>query len=228
MFSVMKKKIIVLLIFCVYPLAFARWPFDIFEHKKPFSVIIEAGGDAAHPGRTIGTHFENAINFTIAQHLKESLDGLRMRARIFINRTPTEIIAPLQNAQFSNKLSTDLYISINCYPHTKSNPQITLYQFSYNDPIVLKKDGIGFHTADKIYLINQPQTCHWASELKKIFSEQSQIEIAGVYAMPYKPLIGIEASALGMEIGLSSDTQLPLIIETIKTALEQFLKRKIA
>lgn len=228
MLNTMKKKCLILLIFSFFQIAHARWPFNIFENKKPFTLILEAGGDALHQGRTIGTHFENAINFTVAKYIKESLDARHMHARIFINRMPTEVIAPLQNAQFANKLNTDLYISINCYQHTKDKPHITLYQFSYNDPIVLKKDSIGFHTVDKVYLFNQPQTMHWATEFKKMLTEQNQIEISGVHVLPYRPLIGIEASAIGIEIGISSDTQLPLIIETISTALEQFIKRKIA
>ena len=88
----------------IHAVAHARWPFDIFETKKPFTVILEASGDALHTGALLANHFENAISFTVAQNIKQILDATHPHARIFINRTPTEVIAPLHNAQFANKL----------------------------------------------------------------------------------------------------------------------------
>ncbi|CAN5192380.1 hypothetical protein BH09DEP1_BH09DEP1_0770 [soil metagenome] len=219
------KKIILFIFILGVQQAQARWPFDLFEHKKPFTLILEASGDALHAGRTIGNHFENSISFTICHQIKEIIDAQHLRMRLFINRTPTEVIMPLQNAQFSNKLNTDLYLSINCYQHTQSKPRITLYHYSYNDSFVLKKGCLGFYTADQVYLLNEPQTNSWASELKKILYEQDQIEIQGTYKLPFKPLAGIEASAIGIEIGISSDHELPLIITSVSQALELFLRR---
>ena len=48
------------------------------------------------------------------------------------------------------------------------------------------------------------KTNSWAAEIKKNNRRTSQIEVQGVYKLPFKPLMGIEASAIGIEIGLSS------------------------
>lgn len=219
----MKNQIWLVIILVFSQASQAAWPFTIFQNKKPFTIIIEASGDAYNPGRTICNNFENAISFTIAQRVKEVVDSHFLHTKIFINRTPTEIITPFQNAQFANKLNTDLYISIHCYLHAQNRPQITLYQYSYKDPVILKKGNLGFYTFDQIYLLNETQTNNWAQELKKMLSEQHQIDIDGVHKLPFKPLMGIEASAVGIEIGINADTQLDQIIQIISNILQQFI-----
>jgi N-acetylmuramoyl-L-alanine amidase len=224
----MKIQIWLVIILGLYPISQAAWPFNLFSNKKPFTLVIEASGDAFNSGRTICNNFENAISFTIAQHIKEMINVHPLHAKIFINRTPTEIIAVLQNAQFANKLNTDLYISIHCYQHAQNRPQITLYQYSYKEPVILKKGSLGFYTFDQIYLLNETQTNTWAQELKKILSEQNHLDIYGTYKLPFKPLMGIDASTIGIEVGICSEQDLPLIITVLSNALEQFIKRNNA
>lgn len=224
----MKKNIGFLLLFTLFLELNARWPFNLFGAKKPFSIVLEASGDAINPGRTIFNNFENSICFTLAQQIKQILDANYIPARIYLNRTPTEIITPLQNAQFSNKLAADLYISIHCYQCNHPQARIHLYQFSYHDPIIIKKNSLGFYRADQIYLLNETQTTQWIHEFKKIISEQSEIEIHGVYALPFKPLLGIEASAFGIEIGIPHNANMNQIAYIISSALEEFIRRKNA
>lgn len=221
----MKIQIWLVIILGLYPISQAAWPFNFFQNKKSFTIVIEASGDAFSYGRTICNNFENTISFTIAQQIKEIINAHPLDAKMFINRTPTEIIAPFQNAQFANKLNTDLYIGIHCYQHAQNRPQITLYQCSYKEPVILKKGNLGFYTFDQIYLLNEPQTNNWAQELKKILSEQNHIDILGAYKLPFKPLMGIEASAIALEVGICSEQELPLIITILSNALEQFIKR---
>ena len=59
--------------------------------------------------------------------------------KIIINRSANESIAPLQNANFANKLDIDLYISIHAFAETEIKPRIFLYQFSYHDDIIAKR-----------------------------------------------------------------------------------------
>lgn len=212
-----------LILFLIPSLGHARWPFDIFEQKKPFMLILEATGDAVTPGRTIFNNFENAVSFSLAHQIKQLLDASYLRAKIVLNRIPTEIIAPFQNAQFANKLNADLYISIHCYQQNNAQPTITFYQYSYREPTVIKKESLGFHAYDHIYLYNEPQTNQWTQELKKIVVEQNQMEVRGVYKLPFKPLLGIQASAIGLEIGINQDTQLDQIVHLIGNALQQFI-----
>lgn len=214
-----------LFILLIHSATFARWPFNLFEAKKPFMLILEASGDAATPGRTIFNNFENAVCFTIAQHIKQILDQFDGRAKICINRTPTELLAPLQNAQFANKLQADLYISIHCYQQTRAEPTISIYQYSYHEPLIIKKGSLGFYSYDQIYALNEHQTDGWAHEIKKSLAQQNHVGIQGVYKIPFKPLMGIEASAIGIEIGLNTDTNLTRIAYIISEALNPLMRR---
>lgn len=201
----------------------ARWPFDIFEPQRPFVLILEATGDAVTPGRTIFNNFENSVSYTLARQIKEQLDALYFRTKIMLNRTPTEILAPFQNAQFANKLNADLYLSIHCYQQNHGQPTITLYQYSYREPSVVKKDSLGFYAYDQIYLCNESQTNNWAQELKKLLTEQNLIDARGPYKLPFKPLMGINASALSIEIGVTADTNLEHIMQILSHAIQQFI-----
>lgn len=202
----------------------APWPFSIFENRKPFTLIIEASGDAINPGRTIGNSFENAISFNIAQHIKQISDSTTA-AKIYLNRTPTEIITPLANAQFANKLNADLYLSIHCYHHTHAQPRITLYQYSYHEPTIFKKGSLGFIPADKVNGINESQTHKWANELKMCLAGHAEVVVHGVYKMPFKPLMGIEASAIGIEIGMASEQDIPLITALLSDCIELCIRK---
>lgn len=219
------KKWVLLCTLGLYQLCPAAWPFSFFEHKKPFTIILEATGDAVTPGRTIGNNFENAVSFTIAQHIKQMIDSTSAHIKIYINRTPTEIIVPLQNAQFANKLNADLYLSLHCYHHTNAQPRITLYQYSYHEPSIFKKGSLGFYTADQVATINESQTTRWAQEFKVYLASQSQVELQGVYKLPFKSLMGIEASALAIEIGMAGEQDLPIVITLLANCLEQFIKK---
>lgn len=200
----------------------AGWLPHFFEYKKPFTVLIDAGGDANHTGRTIENNFENSINFSIAQSLKNYLSAANSQSKVLLNRTPTEILAPLQNAQFANKLGIDLYLHI-CSVKTAPKSSITLYQFSSHEKSIIKKGSLGFYTYDQLHLMHENQSTEYANILKKNLLDQKQIDILGVYKMPFKPLMGINAPALAIEIGITSIEDLPALIAQLNHALQQFL-----
>lgn len=211
------------IILLFHTMALARWPFALFETKKPFCIVLEASGDALNPGRTIFTNFENAVSFTLTRQIKEVVEAYTP-SKIYINRTPTEVIQPFQNAQFTNKLHADLYISIHCYQQQKNHaPTITLYQYSYREPTIIKKDSLGFYSYDQSYMLNEAQTTQWAQELKKLIASQNQIEINGVYKLPFKPLMGVQANSIGIEIGIDEQANLSQIAYVIGSALQQFI-----
>ena len=166
--------------------------------------MLEAGGDTAHPGRSIDDNFESALTFEIAQALKNGLQQNCPNCKILLNRSATETVNPLQNANFANKLDVDLYISIHAFAEAETKPRVYLFQFSYADDFIAKDTGLSFYPFDKIYLVNQKQTTAWAQQLKQAFEQNQSWAVKGIYSFPFKPLIGIKPPAIGIEIGLKN------------------------
>ncbi len=198
--------------------------FNMFHPASARILILEASGDAMHPGRIIDGNFESSVSFTIAQKLKEALAQISPGTKVIINRTPGQAVALLQNAQLANKLSADLYISINCYAHTHAHPAISVYQFFNGDTSILKKDSIGFYYSDQAHALNASQTTAWANTLKKLLAQSPELELQGAYKLPFKPLMGIMASAIGIEIGLQSVNDIALIVTPLAQALQKILE----
>ena len=169
--------------------------------------MIEASGDMANPGRSIDDNFESSITFEIAQALKNELLQHSPTLKIILNRTANQTVAPLQNANFANKLDVDLYMSIHAFAETETKPRIYFYQFSYRDNFMIKDAELSFYPFDKVYVLNQNKTNAWAQQLKQLFENDPAWAIKGVFALPYKPLIGIKASSIGIEIGLKNKSE---------------------
>ena len=167
--------------------------------------MIEAAGDTTHPGRVIDDSFESSITFDIAHALKNKILEECPTAKIIINRTLGETVAPLQNANFANKLDVDLYLSIHAFAETEPKPRIFIYQFSYLDSFIAK-DGLSFYPFDKIYLVHEPQTTQWVQLIQKSLSQNQSAQTKKIAKLPFKPLIGIKASAIGLELGLKNKT----------------------
>ena len=71
--------------------------------------MIEASGHSQNVGRTIDDNFESTLTFELAHAIKNSITQKCPSAKVIINRGPGETVAPLQNANFANKLDVDFY-----------------------------------------------------------------------------------------------------------------------
>ena len=198
----MPLKYFLLVFLVIMPQFSMGWLFN-FNTKpaKPFVIMIEASGDTACPGRTIGNSFESSVTLAIAQELKHHLEQLQS-IKIIINRTANQKIEPLQNANMANKLAVDLYISVNVYGQKESKPTLFIYQFSYNDDYIIRENELSFHSFDKIYLVNQKKTTLWAKKIYDYLEKDRVFTLQGIYKIPFEPLIGIKPPALAFELGL--------------------------
>jgi N-acetylmuramoyl-L-alanine amidase len=124
-------------------------------------------------------------------------------AKIIINRALGETVMPLQNANFANKLDIDLYLSIHAFAETETKPRIFIYQFSYQDSFIAK-DSMSFYSFDKIYLVHEQQTAQWANRIYQTLSQNQSVQTKKIAKIPFKPLIGIKAPAIGLELGLKN------------------------
>lgn len=215
------------LLFLLYPHFSNAWFFNISTPQKPFLLMIEASGDSAHPGRTIDDSFESTISFAIAQALKNKLITQNPSIKVILNRAYDErITSPFQNQNFANKLDIDLYISIHVFHETEAKPRIYLYQFSYHDNIIAKTDTLTFYPFDKIYLMNETKTNKLALDLKNNINVSKSINLQGVYKIPFKPLIGIKAPAIGIEIGIKNRSDWSEYIDILADGIAAIIKNK--
>lgn len=164
-------------------------------------IMLDPAGDAKNPGRTIDNSFERAITLQLAEALKTALEQ-RISCTVLITRAPGETVSLLQNATFANRLSADIYISLNCYHAPQDKLSLALYQFSYGDMQPQKSFAFAMTPYDKAHLAYTNTTQTYANHIRKTFatSYQHLFQIHGVYAVPFKPLIGIQSPAIALEM----------------------------
>ncbi len=181
--------------------------------------MIEASGDSLHMGRTIDDSFESAITLALATALKQALEQRAPRAKIILNRGTGQILTPLQNAHVANKLAIDCYISLHAFLETESPPRLYLYQFNYADTIIIKQNPLGFYACDTVYLLNQNQTAAWAQKMSESLKTDQSVMVNGAYKIPCKPLLGIQAPAIMIEIGLKTKDDWQCYVEPLVQSL---------
>ncbi len=181
--------------------------------------MLEVAGDNLHTGRTLGECFENSFCLELSQQIKQLLEQKRSDIKCVINRAPGQSLAPLANQNYANKLNVDLYVSINAFYVREKEMSIALYQFSYQDPFILKENSLSFYPYDKLYLLNESVTKEWGQTIKKQLAAATDLKIKGPYSMPFKPLIGIKAPALAFEIGVTDTLNIQELAKIMGNAL---------
>ena len=75
-------------------------------------------------------------------------------------------------------------------------------------------------------MVNQQQTNAWAQKIAQSLKSHNEFTILGSYKIPFKPLIGIKASGLGLEIGLKNKNDWQQYIEPLAESLTPIITRK--
>lgn len=194
-----------------------------------FSIMLDPAGDAKHTGRQIGDSLERGITLQFAEKLKKKLEKQYPDIRVILTRFPGETIYPLQNASFSNCLDVDFYLSIHFFPETKTKPDLFLYYFSYGDDFVTRVPELFFCPYDQAHRINGSITRSWANEIAKILMNDTHkklFNVNSILGIPFKPIIGIKAPAIAIEIGLKEKIDWKKYIKPIATSLEPIVTQK--
>src|SRR5205807_2641706 len=144
------------------------WPFQ--EIKKPFTIMLNPAGDAKDAGRSLNDSFERGITLQFCQELKKEIENNYKSVRVVLTRIPGETIEPLLNANFSNRLNADLFLSIHFYKENAVSPKIFLYNY-INKPLFClpKIDDLYFYQYDDAYLINIKKTLKYGNKIKIIY-----------------------------------------------------------
>lgn len=192
------------------------------SQQNSFLIMLSPAGDAKQIGRTIGDSFERGIALQYAEQLKKIVEKQYPHVTIIVNRFPSDIVYPLQNASFANRLQVDFFISIHFYQTTEIKPHLHLYQFTYNDDFITPQATLSFYSYDQAHLfrkhltdtyINYIQQSCKKDEHQKLFITNDIIKI------PFKPLIGVVAPAIGIEMGIKNSFDWQQYIEPITQSI---------
>ncbi|MCB9493730.1 MAG: N-acetylmuramoyl-L-alanine amidase [Epsilonproteobacteria bacterium] len=192
-------------------------------------IIINPAGDGKKTGRELRHGYERAQTFKCAQKLKNQL-LLQQNCKVLLTRNIGEEVVPWQNASFANRMLTDIFISIHITTHRKLKPCITFYQITFDphgDFIKRSFDSHSFMPVHQTHLGNTQATRSTLNSFCKFLRQgphTKQFDCHGPYAIPFKPLVGIQAPlTFGIELCLSYDEEWSIFIEPLVMALEQFL-----
>lgn len=195
-----------------------------------FSIMLAPAGDAKHTGRQIGDSLERGITLQCAEQLKKMLQDLYPNVRVALTRSPGETIYPLQNANFSNRLGDDCYVSIHFYPESRTKPQMFMYYFSYGDDFVTKTPDLFFCPYDQAHRINGPKTRSWSQLVAQVLTNEKHkklFDFRNICGVPFKPLIGVKAPAFAFEIGLQEKNDWKRYVEPIALSIGQIVQANL-
>ena len=211
---------------CVVPECSTAWNLPFNQHKPPtITLMLDPAGDAQHTGRQLDGNFERGITLQCAERIKTTLEQRHPHVRVVITRSPGEALEPLHNANFANRLNVDCYISLHLYQETATKPRLYIYYFCDGDDLIGKKQELAFYPYDKAHLLTMPTTKKYSSALQHALSQTHLIDVQGVFKLPFKPLIGIKAPALAIEIGLQSKDTWPSYSTVLADGLSAIIEQ---
>lgn len=192
-----------------------------YPPERTITIMLDPAGDARTPGRTIDDSFERGITLEFCQALKGSLEELIPGARMVLTRVPGETIAPLQNANFSNRLNANLFVSIHCYQERESRSTITTYYYLQHPITDLwhKPRSLAFYPYDQAHMIHVHTSASYAQCAQKWLNTHKAISAQGPWGIPFKPLVGIVAPAVAFEIGIHHKAGWSSLVTAIAQAL---------
>jgi N-acetylmuramoyl-L-alanine amidase len=207
---------------------YANAPFldHSLKGSKPV-IMINPAGHAGDPGRSLNG-FERAATFRFAQELQGALERLN-DCRVVLTRVPGEKIVDFQNASFANRLNVDLFTSIHLFKIDSEKPIVYIYQH-VADPI-----GDFAHRSFpplkimpvlQAHQVNISKSKGMGEKLASIFlssENQRLFDFGGFYGIPLKPLCGIVAPAILLEIGVNQDDDWQVVLDAIIQGLGAFI-----
>lgn len=196
--------------------------------QKPFTVLLDPAGDAKHTGRVIDDSFERGITLQFTEGLKKSLEERNPNIRVILTRFPGETLEPLQNASFANRLDVDLYINLSFYQEKEERSSLYMYHFITKPTDIWQKnlDSLKFYSYDKAHLESVATSKLLGEHMVKTLEKRKYRTIftcQKLVGLPFKPLSGIKAPAIGIEIGLIGKNDWEKYIKPIAKAIESAL-----
>lgn len=180
-----------------------------------FTVMLSPTGDSKHAGRKLHDQYERGTAFQFAKNLERELVNLDPQIQIILSHSPAQTLEPLQIANFANHLKVDLFISLSFYQDDVILPQLAIYYFQNQTYFYAPStQELYFYPYTQAYLNNFHRTKQLAQQLQSSLQSakyQMLFQTSPALGIPFKPLVGIQAPGLGLEIGLKNPNLAPLV-----------------
>jgi N-acetylmuramoyl-L-alanine amidase len=167
-------------------------------------LVIDPAGDSQHPGRIIEGTFERTIAWHCAEYIRHQLETQNQGIYVAVTRNAGDFSAPLQRAQYVNRLPADFVISLHFYQEHQVRSQIYLYTFSYGDDFITITNPLGWYSYDQAHLFHGRDSFMAASAVQAHLARccVQHADVHGPYKIPCAPLLGMTVPACMIEIGL--------------------------
>lgn len=215
----MSLKYFYLILFCSF----------ISTSLFPLTVMIDPGGDAQTAGRKVDDYVERGITLQCAEQLKKAIESTNSGVRVILTRFPGETIQPLQNPSFANRLNVDLYISIHFFEKKKGKHSLSLFHFC-TDPVTdywqFQTPDLFFMKAHKVHLNSIATSKKWAEQCySKLTDYKEHFTCTTPLGIPFKPLCGIKAPAIGIEASVQNPSDWTRYIKPLSESITTIIKK---
>lgn len=191
--------------------------------------MIDPAGHSKDTGRKLHHGYERAETYKWAEALKGDLEKRYSDVRVVLTRAPGDEIVPLQNASFANRLKVDLFIRLQLYKEESEKPKLYLYHHVV-DPLVdgTKKptSPFAFVPVSQAHYAALKRTENYGTQLYRGLTKSGftkQFDCHTPRGIPLKPMVGIQAPSLVLELGVHKDDHWSVTIEPFLQGIAPFL-----
>ena len=183
--------------------------FGWLYQQPTFTIMLDPAYEAKNMGRSLYNNFERGATLQFAQELKKQITCQYPHVTVVLSRTAGESLEKLQSASFANRLNVNLVLHINFYKEAKVKPQIFLYYFKNQSYFSHNRPGqLYFYPYHQAFTFNFDRTTQWVGYMQKHLQQinfKHYFECKNAIALPFRPLVGITAPAIGIEIGIKKN-----------------------
>ncbi|HXW85771.1 MAG TPA: N-acetylmuramoyl-L-alanine amidase [Candidatus Bathyarchaeia archaeon] len=173
------------------------------QAMQPHIIVLDPAGDSHNPGRVIEDTFERTIAWRCATYVQEQLTARNDTIAVFITRQSGDFSAPLQRAQYVNRIAAHAVVSLSFYQATET-ADIFLYMYGNGDDFFPIINPLGWYTADQAHLLCAKEHGALAALFYTHFMQHchTYASVHAPYKIPCTALFGMAVPACLIEIGL--------------------------
>lgn len=190
--------------------------FSLFSSNSdtPAKVFKISLNPAPQADRIICDNTEEYLAFELCQAIQAKLAAAHSQIQINLTREPGAELSRLQIASHSNQSQINLFLSLHVYQTCSPKPIVNIFYYTKQRFCSnLNFTNLSFINYSNAYLANCDQTINWGHKMTNYLDQNKKqlFEIEPLLGLPFKPLAGIQAPALSIEIGLKNSDWRPYV-----------------
>ena len=184
--------------------------------------MLAPAGDAKEAGRKLAHGYERGVTLQLAEALKAKLKEHGIT--VHISRSAGEEVPELGAASYANRAGVDKFVSLHVFKAREAKPHIDVYSLIYN-PLVdgqLQHDEHAFVPLQEAHFGSVTHSKNFGEKVCSLLQRSENerlLSCSELVRMPFKPLCGVIAPAVGVEIGLASDEQWESLVAPLARAI---------